>query len=393
MLDRGWNMTSQFITQWPQNLLRLDRLQVKPAFDVHELYLYHPPFYFYLLSKWLSIFGDTPGAARVLAATMSIALCILTYVLVRTQINSVAGLVALILIASDGWIVYTNRTAIIENTMLPIALVGLLVYQYAFYTEQNGRRRLLLYLLSGAIVAFAGVFKHTGLYILAVFPIHWIITRRHTAEHFMAMVAAGLVIFVYLTGMIVIFQGEFVRALLVQIERTTGGYSSRGVVSISDVIAAAFSTYSIFAGTILTSALSAIILARKFWRVLRQRNLSSLRGPTSLYLAWTVAALIFFAAINLKFPQYFIMIFLPLYCFLASELALNFSWQGMGQQRLISALLTLIICLNVTTFVLRFGLHNDNAIGEIAVYASQDVRETLSSWLMNPSDRLSHSPI
>ena len=355
------------------NLLVHDDLATKLPFGVNEHYLYHPPFYFYLLSGWLSVVGDTLGAARILAATMSILMCALVGLLVGRQMGILGGILALLLAGTDGWLVYTNRIAIIENTMLPIAVIGLIVYQSAFYGEMTPKRRLVLFALAGSIVAFAGVFKHTGLYMLLIFPIHWFLTRRYTTGHIVVMVFAGLVVLAYLGVMTLTYQMEFIQPLIVQIQRTIGGYSSRGVVSTADLIAAAIGTYSIFVGTILATGLGLGIVGLNLFRAFRQRSLAGLRGPHSLYLAWALAALLFFGVIKLKFPQYYIMIFLPVYCYLAAQLVTFFRNNPALWRKRLAALAGVILCLNLTTFVIRFGLHDDNAIGDVAAFASESL--------------------
>ena len=118
-----------------------DGLHLKADFgSVTAPYLYHPPFYFWLLSGWMRVFGTGIGPARFLAATMSIAVLALLFVLMRRRWGTLA-LIPLIVLATDGWLVFSNRVSWIENSMLVLAAAAILAYDWALRSHRRAPSR------------------------------------------------------------------------------------------------------------------------------------------------------------------------------------------------------------------------------------------------------------
>jgi 4-amino-4-deoxy-L-arabinose transferase-like glycosyltransferase len=300
---------------------------------------------------------------------MSLGMFVSVYLLLRDQLNRQNTLLLLLVLVTDGWIVYTNRISVIENTLLLLILLALLYYQFAYRGNWGKGQRFALYILAGSLMGFAGVFKHTGLYVLLVIPIHWLLIRRHTWEHISALVAACAVIALYLAWMVLSYDQEFLRQLLVQVRRVTGFYTSRGVISVADLVTSALGTYSVFIGSILLATSSIIFILVKFTRAIKQRSLTILRGGTSLYLSWTLAALIFFGLISLKFPQYFMLVLVPMYCYVGAELLQDIQRYQPESYKWFVCFVVLVVGLNAASFVERFMLQDDNAIIEAVTYA------------------------
>src|SRR5579872_4055749 len=106
---------------------------IRPPAGQHvQAFLYHPPFYFYLLAGWFWLWHSTSMlTARmfsVFVTTMSLAML---YLLAKRLMGSREALVALLLVSLDPWIILTNQAVYIENVLLVLVLLAVLAYRRA----------------------------------------------------------------------------------------------------------------------------------------------------------------------------------------------------------------------------------------------------------------------
>ena len=92
-----------------------------------------------------------------------------------------------------------------------------------------------------------------------------------------------------------------------------------------------------------------------------------MRGNVLLY-AWFVTGVVVFGSSSLKFPQYFVLILLPAYCYLWTELA---SWQvGVRWRAYWSAAAAIV---GLCSFLLTVPVFNVNSLEEVQAYAAGDI--------------------
>ncbi|HET6508480.1 MAG TPA: glycosyltransferase family 39 protein [Baekduia sp.] len=348
-------------------------LYAKGSFGVApEPYLFHPPFHFELLGAWFSLFGAGIEQARVLAALASLVTLTLLYVLLRRRWG-VWALAPCLVLATDGWLVFTNRVSWIENIMMVLAVGGLVVYDAAL---RGGRVRT--YAAAGLLLGGATIYKHVGVYVLVAVLMHWLIARRGRAHgrgsaerrgHLVLAGCAVAMIVLYVIGAVVLTLRHgggdaFLDDSKVQLQRLTGHKSSRGSIGGHATLAALTGPYKVFALTLALSAAGALIVAWRAVLALRRRSVAALGDP--LLFCWAASALLCFAALKLKMGHYFMMVELPLLLVVAAELR-----EPLRHRRALGlALLALVVAANGVTFVARFVDRDDNALGAVAAYAA-----------------------
>lgn len=351
-----------------------DGLFLKPSFGVErEPYLFHPPFYFYLLAGWFKAFGAGIAQARVLAALASLVSFALLYPLVRRRWGW-AGLLVMAVLVTDGWLVFTNRVGWMENVMFIFVAGGMLAYDAALRRES---RRLLV--TAALLLGFATVFKHVGGYALLAVLIHWGLTRRHSALHrqFFAIVTG--VVAIYAVALIAATQtgghNVFLDDVWVQLQRFVGVKSARGSIPASAVVTALVGPYKVFFTTLLLSGAALLLVAWRTVQIARARGDASVVADPLLF-SWALAAAIAFGALKLKMAHYFMMIEIPLLLYLASEVAAAMERRRergrRGGVRLVVVACGLIVCANLVTFDLRFASRDDNALGATASYMERE---------------------
>lgn len=330
-------------------------------------HLYHPPFDHYLKGYWFEVTGASGiGQARILAGIESMVLLLLTYFFVRYVAGKEAALLALLLVSSDGWLVYTNRLNLIENSMMTVGLVG--VYLYAVALKRD---RMWYYALAGVVLALSAVYKHTGLYFLLVPILTWLLTRKSGEHHLVLLLVATIVILFYVAGMSYFFGADYWFQTLVQLRRALGmGGSSRGLTyGLTEVIQALTNAYWIFFTTIASLIIGGVMVMIRFIQYLTKRQ----PHGYPILLSWSAAAVLLLAVVALKSPQYWIIILVPLYAFLVSELG-PFLWRREATILAISSLVVTVVAvlgLNLVTWYFLIDQQTNNALLETYDYAAQ----------------------
>jgi 4-amino-4-deoxy-L-arabinose transferase-like glycosyltransferase len=344
-----------------RSVARGQGLYAKPSFGVEpSLYLYHPPFHFELLGAWFAAFGTGIAQARVLTALASLITLALLYLLLRRRWGAWA-LGPWAVLATDGWLVFTNRVSWIENIMMVLAVGGLVVYDRALRT---GRTRG--FVTAGVLLGGAAVYKHVGLYVLVAVLLHWAVTRAPRRGHVALSAAAGTVILVYVTGaaLFTLRHGHsaFLDDSRVQLQRLTGHKASRGSIGSSATFGAIVGPYRVFALTLILSAAGALLVTARAAQGILRRRADRLADP--LLFCWAVAALGCFAALKLKMGHYFMMVELPLLLYLAAEARPLLR----DRRALALGVLAAALTANLVTFSARFVQRDDNALAAVAVY-------------------------
>ena len=365
----GYEWDEPVYTNIATHLAHFGILQVKPDFGSPvEPYTYHPPFYFLIMAGWFKLVGAGVTSARVWAVLMSLVMMVLSYGFMRRYLGR-AAIIPLILVATDGWLVYCNRISWIENTLLVIAIGAMWVYATALDTGSRKR-----FLAAGLLIGSAAIFKHVGVYLIAVAVVHWLIVRKHNRLHLQMFGVVGAVVLLYVIGMTIVFGHVYWHATDLQFERTFGnsGSSAGSVNSIGGFIKPTISQYYIFYSTILLALGSVAIVAVRAFQVIRRRSFEVIR-PFSLLFTWAVASIVCFGSINLKFPQYSLLVLPPLYFFGIYEAvkfvrARSSSWKTVALVGMFA-----LVALNGLTYYQRIASRDDNVLVSAAQYIKEHI--------------------
>ncbi|HSE61245.1 MAG TPA: glycosyltransferase family 39 protein [Candidatus Saccharimonadales bacterium] len=345
-----------------------------------EPYLYHPPFYYKLLGWWFELFGAGVTQARVLAAIGSLLMLVLLWALLRRLIGNWA-LLAVALIAFDGWMVFSNRISWIENTMMPIGVAGLWLYVRAL-----GNPKVLNFALAGFLLGATAVYKHLGIYFLGAAVIHWIVIRREGRGHAVLLAVAVSVIVSYIGSMFLVFGDVYERESGVQVLRSLGQELSRGSIdSLGDLFGPLMAQYKIFVSTLVLAAIGGGLLIYRTVLIIRHRaeirRLGADYGQTVLY-SWAVAGVLLLAVSQIKLPQYFLMVIVPLYCFIVSEVR-TFVAQSVAKQNrnqfgyatrphiVVGALAAVLMLAGLGASAQRMYGYRDRALQDVATWTAQ----------------------
>jgi len=335
-----------------------------------EPYLYHPPFDFYLKAFWLQNV-ETTGivAGRILSSIEAMIGLAIAYFCLKDISGRKAAVIGLVLLATDGWLVYTNRLNLIENAMMLLGVFGVWMYVKATKTGKTP-----YYLAAGFFLAFAAIYKHTGLPFLVIPIINLMIIRKDWKQHIILIQTMAIVVLIYMATMWTVWGTVFTQQTWVQIERAFGNIGSRGLnYGFSEAISAVTQTYWVFFVTIVTLVgVGLTITFRIPQLVFRRKQLFN-----SILLSWAIAAFFFLGVIALKAPHYLITALVPGYIFVASEIGNLLekvedkikTGRGnvrleIGKKSLIVGLVSVAIVVNLFTWTARFAQNNSNALLE-----------------------------
>jgi 4-amino-4-deoxy-L-arabinose transferase-like glycosyltransferase len=362
----GWEWDEPPYTNIAMHVLH-GHLEIKESLlTSHQPYLFHPPFYFELLAGWFRVVGSGIAEARALIAASSLVLLGVSYLLLRRKVG-VFALIPIGLLAVDGWFVFSNRIGWFDNVMLVIGAVGILVYDHALATGKVSQ-----FAIAGVLVGSAIVFKHIGAYLILAIAIHWALTRQHSRHHLLLISCALAVIVMYVAGMLAIFGGDFASQSGVQLRRALGISPSGPSISGPHEVYPLLHQYRLFYGTIGLSIAGFCLFAWRVAVMVSRRSTAYVR-EVGFAFSWLAAALVFFAALQIRFPQYFMMVLVPLYVYLGTE---AYAWlkQGGRERRLaVGICALLVVSLHLATFYERIASRHDNALRQAASYAEKTI--------------------
>jgi 4-amino-4-deoxy-L-arabinose transferase-like glycosyltransferase/putative flippase GtrA len=328
-------------------------------------FLFQPPFYALLLARWFDLTGSGIPQARLLGVILSLVMFILLYRLIWRLHGPGKALLTLLIVILDGWLLFVQRVSYMENALMVIIVGGLLLYRRAL--EQPSYAR---FLLAGLVIGSATIFKQTGAYVLLAVALQWLIVRRESRNHLVLMTAAFAVVVTYIVIMIWLFDFDdhewFIQQSLIQLERTVGLRSSGGGTLTSPLkfLHLISSEYAVFTPSVLAALAGFVLLLRRAVLCLRERSWSPL-GNNTLLFSWSTAGVLVFGASSLKYPQYFVLILIPLYCYLWTELR----WASWPRMISVGVVVTILLA-GLGSFWLRVLSRDDNAFAQVQHYAA-----------------------
>jgi len=340
-------------------------------------FLFHPPFYFLVLDGWFRVFGAGIPAARALSVVSSLVAFALVWALLRRLYDVRLATITTTLLVFDGWLLFVERVSYIENTLMVLVVLTLVLYRRAL--EHPTTARLVL---AGASLGATAVFKQTGAYLLVVVLLHAFI-RRDRRAHLAIFGTAFLVIAAYVSYMGIAYDygghDWFVTDTLIQLRRTFGLRASGGTLtSPLKALHLLSRQYAVFLPSLLVAISAFVVMVVRVVQCVRRRSFAPVEH-VGLLFAWSWGAVVTFAAISLRFPEYFVLVLVPLYCYLYVEAVLFVGKrrEGAGSARsglvrrgwVAPAAVGLLVALGLGSATLRVYSRHDNALGAVAAYA------------------------
>ena len=330
-------------------------------------FLYQPPMFFLLESRWFDLVGASIYHARLLGVACTGLMQVLLFRLLIRLHGLQVALLAVIPVIFDGWLLYIERVSYIENALMILVAAAFLLYARALDAPSIWR-----FFLAGLALGAAASFKQTGAYVVVAVLLCWLILRRQHREHLALLGGALLVIAAYVSLMVVKYDTAghawFIDQSLVQVRRVLGLQQSGGTltspVSALHLLA---QQYRYFVPSLLIAAIGIVIAVRRTWQCYRARSWAPAR-PNAVLYAWLVTGVVVFGLSSLKFPQYFVLILLPAYCYLWTELAhwdLNLWWKRFWP---IAAAI-----IGTMSFLLTIPAFNVNSLAEVQSYAAERI--------------------
>ncbi len=301
--------------------LRYGYPTIRPAY-LHPVipFLYHPPFFLFLLADWFKLWGSTSYlTGRMFSVIISLIMLLLLYVFTRQVLGRKVVLLALVLVGSDVWIIFTNQAIYLENSLMILIILAIWVYWRATHTFPVSRSRYLTwYGLAGLLAGCVIIYKQIGGFIVLVVLLNLLLQRKHWLGHAVLCGLMLLVVAGYGVAMHLAFGTLYDTAMLDQLHRTLGEKAAPGLNdSVLAALQAIWSRYWIFLVTIVVLlGGSAITLIRYLQGMFRRRSLSQ-----PVIVSWALGGVLFALGISLKSPHYMILWIVPLYLVLAQEIS------------------------------------------------------------------------
>lgn len=377
VVARLWNLRNAPGWEWDEvvygniahNLYEGGQMVAKTEYlSQPEPYLYHPPFYFHLLARWFELVDSGVTQGRVLAVAGAAVTMLLLLALLRRVIGEAWALAGVGLIAVDTWLNFSQRVGWIENTMIPIGVLGLLLYVIAL--EKN---RWWWYAGAGFFLGSAAVYKHIGFIFVGVLVVYAILFRENWRKNLLALGAAFLTILSYALMAMLVYGPVFVNATVVQFLRSAGEKASSGALtSLEDVISPLVGQYRIYVATVVLAALAVILVVYRLGQIIIHKGNTDKVRPIGILYAWALAAVVFFLGLQLRFPHYSMLAFIPLFCYLVAEVSMI----RLTARRSIAigVVGVLVLVANIFAFNARFvSPEHDSALRDVQQFATTNM--------------------
>ena len=332
-----------------------------------EPFLYQPPIYFAIMASWFDLVGASIYNARLFGVGCTAVMQILLFMLLWRLHGRRIALLAALPVIFDGWLLYIERVSYIENALMILVVLGLLLYQWALNRPSWWR-----FLLAGLALGAAASFKQTGVYVIVAVLLCWLITKREHRGHFILLGAAVVIIVAYLSLMVYAYDlpGHpwFIDQSTVQIRRVLGLQKSGGTLTTpGGALHLLTAQYRYFVPSLLLAAVSFLIAVRRTWQCYRARNWAPAR-PNALMYSWLVTGVVVFGSSALKFPQYFVLILVPAYCYLWTELA-RWNWRLAWKELTVAA----AVFAGIGTFLMTVPTFSTNSLASTQAYAAHRI--------------------
>ena len=372
---RLWHLSVSPAWQWDEAVYyRVSANVQHGVLSEHTLYgvpwepfLYQPPFYFLVLSRWFSIIGASIYHARLLGVIFTAAMQTVLFRLLWKIHGPPAALFTIIPVIIDGWLMYIERVSYIENALMLIIVTGFLLYQRALEKPS-----WLRFATAGVVIGFAGSFKQTGVYVLLAALLCWLVTRHAHKGHLVLLGTALTIFLTYVVVMVRVFDVPghdwYIGQSTTQVRRVLALQHSGGTLtSPGSVLHLLAAQYRFFIPSVLVALAAFITVVRRVLQCYLARNWKPAQDNALLF-SWLVTGIVVFGLSSLKFPQYFALILIPAYCFLWTEI-IRWNWRPGWK----GAAMGTAVVAALGSFALTVPAFSANTLAEVQQYAATQI--------------------
>jgi 4-amino-4-deoxy-L-arabinose transferase-like glycosyltransferase len=371
---RLWHLSTSPAWQWDEAVYYRVSVNVQHGILTEhtvlystEPFLYQPPFYFLVLSRWFSLVGASIYHARILGVILTALMQAVLFRLLWKIHGPAIALFAIVPVVFDGWLLYIERVSYIENALMLIIVTGFLLYQRALENPSWHR-----FAVAGLVIGFAASFKQTGTYVLLATLLCWLVLRRAHKGHLILLGVAIAVFATYLAVMVVLFDipghDYFIGQSTTQIRRVLALQQSGGTLtSPTGVLHLLAAQYRFFIPSVLVGIGALVTVLHRLMQCYRARNWAPAQ-QNALLFSWLVTGMIVFGASSLKFPQYFALILIPAYCFFWTEV-IRWDWQSTRKK----AVMATAVTAGLGSFALTVPTFSVNTLAQVQQYAANKI--------------------
>jgi len=367
--------------------------------------LVHPPVYFFVLGVWEWITGNTSQfglaalqGARTVGAAMSAVACLLTALTVRELLPEVsarrrvlAGVSAMGLVATNGFVLSFGRTALIDPGA--VAAGALVVYLALRVSE---RSPIVQVLTLGPVIGVGCLVKQIVIF-AALSPILWRLllrVRRDILTQLWALVVGALIWLAFpLWAAFMGISGQFWLQQTFSLKRLLGIVKVTGVTLPGASPLTQFtSTFDLYVVGYLVAVLGGVgflLILKRAWS--EGKWFGALTSAQAMVISYTFLTYLFvgfsvlFGAANQQFSVYIAgssAVVLIYWFFAPKRIRPGRAAKLPGRRNVLAALTLLVVFLiGVLSWALLYPFHRDDATYRVATYlnsnlACQDVNAT-----------------
>ena len=300
----GWQFDEAIYWRVSENMQH-GALAENPVYGQRfQPFLYQPPMYFEIESRWFDLVGASIYHARLFGVLCTAVMQLLLFRLLTRLHGLRVALLAMLPVIFDSWLLYIERVSYIENALMIGVVLGFLLYARALDSPSLWR-----FFLAGLALGAAASFKQTGAYVIVAVVFCWLIRRRHHRGHLVLLGGALLVVAAYLALMIVKYDPPgnpwFLHQSLVQVRRVLGLQQSGGTLtSPSGALHLLTQQYKYFLPSLIVAVCAIALALRRTWQCYRARSWAPVRANAVLY-AWLVTGVVVFGVSSPQVPAVF----------------------------------------------------------------------------------------
>ena len=343
----------------------------------------HPPLFYLLQSGFFQLSG-IQGVTTANVFTARLTSCMyasLTVVVMFVWIAKISEVkiaaTAAFVLMFEPYALKFSRIGILESLVILFAIVSLY-----FFTIANSKSNLKNYFVSGVFFGLALLTKELGVFVIIVIAVWFLLTkfvakRKVNLKGILTFLATALLMYLgYVVWALSVDTSAFLKDSFYIIRRAfwivkDTGYTSPGYVSF----------FSDFTGTanlyIITYILLIIATISSIYLILKDKS-----HPALVLSSWFVGSAIFFGAIGIHNPQFFVYLTVPAAVIAGYTVAkLAFGTTNRNRKVIVAATLLILVAVNYNIAVWVFvDCGTDNAVNESVDWIESNVPNGEKLW-------------
>ncbi|VVB54883.1 Dolichyl-phosphate-mannose-protein mannosyltransferase [uncultured archaeon] len=344
----------------------------------NENFFYHPFLGMLMIASWFKFFGVGFTQARVLSVLLATFTMGILY-LIGARKSTTAGLLTLVIFATDPLIVYVNRLVLLENISNFFAILGIYLMVLMFNLKE--RKRYSGILLIGVSFGLAITTKLTYLFVILlllgfVYPF-----RRLTIKELLVSVSFALLVLgiwvSYGLGLS-LNPDQIIIQTLSQFLRTQGALKISTGFTVNTLFESIFEKLYVYSLTFIILTVGVIYTIWNSYQIFFKNRREIIY---EIQLVWALSVIIIFGGVvRLLHEQYMYTIYSPFILgtgFLLDDAISYFVSKYKSMERFakpaVHTILILIIVLNYNSWSDRYIYSEDDAMFSTLEYINNNI--------------------